>query len=96
MAALVEFKRAYSLAPTWQVLFNIGQSYFQSHDYAGALVTLQRFVDEGKERIPDDRRALVDAEIADLANRVGHVSISSNLAGATVTIDDGRGGRDPR
>lgn len=53
-AALVEFKRAYALAPAWQVLFNIGQSYFQVRNYAAALVTLKRFIDEGKERIPDD------------------------------------------
>jgi hypothetical protein len=87
-AALVEFKRAYSLAPTWQVLFNIGQSYFQVRNYARALVTLSRFVEEGKDRIPEARRATVETERADLANRVGHASIRSNRAGATVTVDD--------
>jgi hypothetical protein len=87
-AALVEFRRAYVLAPAWQVLFNVGQSAFQMHDYAGALVTLRRFVDQGGERIPQDRRALVDGEITDLASRVGHAVVSSNLAGSTVTVDD--------
>jgi hypothetical protein len=87
-AALVEFRRAYELAPTWQVLFNIGQSYFQVHDYAQALATLQRFVDEGRDRIPAERRSLVDDELADLANRVGHTVIVSNVAGATVTVDE--------
>jgi hypothetical protein len=86
-AALVEFKRAYSLAPAWQVLFDIGQSYFQIHDYARALTTLQEFVEEGQDRIPDERRQLVDSEHADLVNRVGHAAIASNVAGATVTID---------
>ena len=55
-AALVEFKRAYALAPAWQVLFNIGQSYFQLRNYADALVTLTRFVDEGRDRVPEARR----------------------------------------
>jgi hypothetical protein len=87
-AALVEFSRAYAIAPTWQVLFNIGQSYFQVHDYAHALVTLKRFVDEGQDRIPPERRALVDAERTDLGNRVGHVSIASNVEGATLRVDD--------
>lgn len=87
-AALVEFKRAYNLAPTWQVLFNIGQSYFQIRNYAKALVTLSRFVDEGNDRIPEARRAMVETERADLANRVGHAKITSNRAGAVVTIDD--------
>jgi hypothetical protein len=86
-AALVEFKRAYNLAPTWQVLFNIGQSYFQIRNYAKALVTLSRFIDEGNDRIPEARRAMVETERADLANRVGHAKITSNRAGAVVTID---------
>ncbi len=87
-AALVEFRRAYALAPAWQVLFNIGQSYFQLHNYAGALVTLTRFLDEGQDRVPEARRAVVDAERADLANRVGHAKVASSPAGATITIDD--------
>ena len=87
-AALVEFKRAYSLAPTWQVLFNIGQSYFQVRNYAKALVTLSRFVDEGGDRIPEARRTIVESERVDLANRVGHANITSNRPGTVVTIDD--------
>jgi hypothetical protein len=87
-AALVEFKRAYALAPAWQVLFNIGQSYFQIHDYARALVTMQQFVDQGQDRIPDERRQLVDSERADLANRVGHANVMASAAGTTISIDD--------
>ena len=87
-AALVEFKRAYELAPTFQVLFNIGQSYFQLRDYANALTTLQRFADEGRDRIGKDDRATLDAELPDLTNRVARATITSNLDGATVSIDD--------
>jgi hypothetical protein len=87
-AALVEFTRAYSIAPAWQVLFNIGQSHFQVHDYAQALVALNRYIDEGRDRIPQDRRSVVDAERADLANRVGYASVACNLAGATILVDD--------
>jgi hypothetical protein len=94
-AALVEFKRAYSLAPTWQVLFNVGQSDFQLRDYAGALVTLRQFLDEGRDRVPDERRALVASELADLANRVGHATITSNVAGAEVRMDDAAVGVTP-
>jgi uncharacterized membrane protein len=94
-AALVEFRRAYALSPTWQVLFNVGQSCFQMHDYAGALVTLRRFVDQGGERIPSERRSMVDQELTDLANRVGHVVVRSNLEGSTVTVDDALVGSTP-
>ncbi len=94
-AAVVEFKRAYEVSPAWQVLFNIGQSYFQMHDYADALVTLQRFLDQGGDRVPPDRRALVTDELSDLANRVGHAVVSSNLPGSTVTVDDAVAGVTP-
>jgi PEGA domain len=94
-AALVEFQRAYTVAPAWQVLFNIGQSYFQIRNYAEALVTLKRFVDEGQDRIPEARRVVVEAELADLANRVGHAKITSNLSGARITIDNSEVGVTP-
>jgi PEGA domain-containing protein len=87
-AALVEFKRAYEASPTWQVLLNIGQSYFQLRDYANALVTLQRFASEGGERIGKEDRATLDAELPDLADRVATVTVTSNLDGATISVDD--------
>jgi hypothetical protein len=86
--ALAEFQKAYQLAPNWQVLFNIGQAQFQMRDYAHALVTLQKYVTEGGPNIPPDKKQTVDTELADLANRVGRVSVTANLDGATITIDD--------
>jgi hypothetical protein len=87
-AALVEFRRAYEIAPNWQVLFNLGQTYFQLRDYANALVTLRRFVREGGNDIRKDDRATVDPELADLVNRVGTVTVRANVDGASVSIDD--------
>jgi hypothetical protein len=87
-AALVEFKRAYAIAPTWRVLFNIGQAYFQLHEYVDALNALRQFVTEGGELIKPKQREITDAELADLLQRVGQVSIDSNLGGATVSVDD--------
>jgi hypothetical protein len=87
-SALAEFKRAYDLSPRWEVLFNVGQSYFQLRDYANALTTLRRFDAEGGDRISRDDRATLDAELPDLVTRVAHVSIASNVDGATVWVDD--------
>jgi hypothetical protein len=87
-AALVEFTRAYELAPTWRVLFNIGQAHFQLHEYVDALTTLQRFVDEGGDQIKPKQRELVDSELASLAERIGRVTIESNVQGAAVSVDD--------
>jgi hypothetical protein len=87
-AALIEFKTAYGLSPSWQVLFNIGQCYFQLHDYPNAYLTLQRFAREGGDRVVAEDRATLDTELPDLANRVGKVTITSNVDGATVSVDD--------
>jgi tetratricopeptide repeat protein/PEGA domain-containing protein len=87
-AALIEFKRAYEASPHWQVLFNIGQCYFQLRDYANALLTLQRFANEGADRIAREDRTTIDTELPDLATRVAKVSIASNLDGAVVSLDD--------
>src|ERR1043165_5818761 len=43
-AALVEFKRAYEIAPNSAVLYNIGQTYYQLQNYAAALVALGRYL----------------------------------------------------
>lgn len=94
-AALVEFKRAYSLDPIWQVLFNVGQSYFQVRDYADALASLRQFVDEGRDQIPPDRLALVHSEIGDLVNRIGYLDVTSNLAGVAISIDQRAVGATP-
>jgi hypothetical protein len=94
-AARVEFERAYALAPAWQVLFNVGQSQFQLRRYAQALVTLRRFLAEGGARVPAERRTIVESELADLANRIGHLAVVSNVAGATVSIDGEPAGTTP-
>jgi hypothetical protein len=86
-AALVEFKRAYEISPAWRVLFNIGQTDFQLHEYVEALGALRRFVAEGGELIKPKRRAEVDAELADLNDRVARVSFESNLSETTISVD---------
>src|SRR3954464_11843156 len=45
-AALVEFRRAYEIAPNSAVLYNIGETYYQLQNYAAALSTLQRYLNE--------------------------------------------------
>ena len=52
-AALIEFRRAYQLAPNYQVLYNIGQVSFQLQDYPGALAALQKYLLEGGRNIPN-------------------------------------------
>jgi hypothetical protein len=87
-AALIEFTRAYELAPNWAVLYDIGQSYYQLRDYAGALRTLERYVSEGGDKMAPDRKAQVDRELTELRGRVAHVTVVANVEGVDVMLDD--------
>ena len=84
--ALVEFKRAYELAPNPAVLYNIGETEYQLRDYASALTTFERYLlDSGPG---DSHRAEVEANVRELKSRVGRLTITTVPRGAEVSIDD--------
>jgi hypothetical protein len=87
-AALIEFGRAYEIAPNWAVLYNVGQSYYQLRDYAGALGTLERYLREGGDRIAKERHAQVEREVEELRGRVARVAVVCSVSDADVTLDD--------
>jgi hypothetical protein len=93
--ALVEFKRAYDLAPNFRVLFNLGQTYYQLQRYADALRTLQAFLTQGGAQISAERRASVQADVRQLENRVGQIDIRANVDGAQILVDDDAVGATP-
>ncbi len=94
-AALIEFRRAYELAPNYNVLYNIGQVYFQLQDYPNALTALQRYIAEGGKNIPSSRHADVDKDIEKLLARVANFNIVTNVVDADITIDDVSVGKSP-
>ena len=85
--ALVEFQKAYDLAPSYKILFNIGQVEMELQDYAGALKAYARYLKEGGPDVPADRGAQVNAEIERLKGRVGFLVVQTT-AGAQVLVDD--------
>jgi tetratricopeptide (TPR) repeat protein len=92
-AALVEFKRAYGLAPNAAVLYNIGETEYQLQDYAAALTTFRRYLAEASGT--DSHRGEVENNVEVLRTRVAHLTITTNPPGADVTIDDQPAGRTP-
>ncbi|KAK4044974.1 hypothetical protein OUZ56_032380 [Daphnia magna] len=90
--ALVEFKRAYEIAPNPLVLYNIGQANFQLRNYATALEFLERYRDEAGAGAP--HAAEVEQSISALKSRVGRLTVTANLA-AEVTMDDESRGKAP-
>jgi hypothetical protein len=87
-AALVEFKRAYEIDPKYQVLYNVGESYYQLQDYANALQTFRTYLVDGGDKISPKRRKDVEAEIETLKGRVATLRVRTNEQGASVTVDD--------
>lgn len=94
-AALVELRRAYELRPSYKLLYNIGQVRLAMRDYAGALETFQQYLREGGGKVPSSRREAVQRELANLEQRVGHLSIRVDYDGAEVLIDDAPVGKSP-
>jgi hypothetical protein len=86
--ALAEFRRAYQLAPSYRILYNIGQVQFELHDHVEALKAFRQYLSEGGTEIAADRRAQVEADIQKLEGRVAYVEVSTNADGAQVLIDD--------
>jgi hypothetical protein len=87
-ASLVEFKRAYEIAPNYNVLYNIGQVYFQLQDYVNASKYLNQYLDEGGKRITPQRRQEVEGDLDKLKGRIAQVTVTVNVSGAQITVDD--------
>ena len=86
-AALAELQRAYELAPSYKILFNIGQVEMELQDYAGALRAYSRYLSEGGPDVPAERGKQVRADIERLRGRVGKIAVQT-AAGAEVLVDD--------
>jgi tetratricopeptide (TPR) repeat protein len=85
--ALAEFRKAYQISPSYRVLYNIAQTQYALHDFVSAYKSLMQYMSEGGSEIPADRRTQVDEMSAKLEERIAHLQISTNLAGADIRVD---------
>lgn len=92
-AALVEFQKAYELAPNPSVLYNIGQVHYQLQEYAAALKVLTRFLAEASPSAAN--RMDAESTVETLRSRVGQIWIRTNVDGAELLVDDEVVGRSP-
>ncbi|HEX4421891.1 MAG TPA: PEGA domain-containing protein [Kofleriaceae bacterium] len=92
-AALVEFRRAYEIAPNPSVLYNIGETYYQLQNYAAALTALQRYLNESGAGA--QHRHDVEQTLDTLQSRVGKVAVTTNVPDCDIAIDDEPVGRTP-
>jgi hypothetical protein len=87
LLALVEFERAYQLAPNYRVLYNIGQVRIQLGRYSKALEALQEYLKQGGDEINSDRRAAVENDLKMLGERTAKLRLTINEPGAEISID---------
>jgi hypothetical protein len=86
--ALIEFTKAYELAPSYRLLYNIGQVQVELAHYAAAIKSLKSYLDQGGSDIPPDERSRVDRQVESLRRRTATVSIRISVAGASVELDE--------
>jgi hypothetical protein len=86
--ALVEFQRAYDIAPNYRILYNIGQAQYQLQRYADALKAFEGYLAEGGAQIAAARRTSLDADVRLLRARVARVDVSVNADNAEIRVDD--------
>jgi hypothetical protein len=87
-AALAEFRKAYRVSPSYRILFNIAQAYYEIHDYVNALKFNKQYLADGGAEIPPARRAQVEETNQKLQTRIAQLDITVNVDGAEVRVDD--------
>ena len=93
-AARVEFERAYALSPNYRILYNLGLVLKLKADYVGALKYFELYLEEGIDA-PEARKREVESEIQQLKQIVARVSVTTNVPGAEVAVDDVPVGKTP-
>jgi hypothetical protein len=94
-AALSELRRAFALAPSYRLLFNIGRICADLHDHVCALSSYRQYLHDGGTEIPAERQAEVEAEVTALRGRVATLDIGSNVSGVDISIDGTHVGTTP-
>jgi len=87
-AARIELEKAYKIAPSFKLLYNIGLCYRQLNNYVEAVRALTRYLAEGGDQVPPDRKTEVQKVITEIQPRTASVEVSVDAPGASVMIDD--------
>jgi tetratricopeptide (TPR) repeat protein len=87
-AALIEFERAYEISPNYRLLYNIGGTKLQLQDFLGAARAYERYLTEGGDEVPRERRETVEPLLRSLEGRVGRIAVTVNRPDTEVFIDE--------
>jgi hypothetical protein len=87
-AALAEFTRANEAAPSFRILYNLGQIQAQRHDYVASHALFTRYLEEGGDRVPEARARAVREELQELTRRISRLRVDTNVDDVRLFIDD--------
>jgi tetratricopeptide (TPR) repeat protein len=87
-AAVAEFQKAYKLSPSYRVLYNITQAYYELHDYVSASRTLKQYLADGGNDISAARRSQAEELGQKLEARIANLEIRTNVDGADIRVDE--------
>jgi hypothetical protein len=87
-AAYLEFQKAYKLSGNYKLLYNLGVVATELKDYVAAIDDFTNYLSAGGADIKEERRADVRDRLNKLALLVTKVSVTSNAAGAELSVDD--------
>ena len=93
--ALVELQRAYAVAPTYRLLYNLGVVSVAVHDYVKAIDYFNRYLIQGGTEVEPARATEVQKQVERLRARIATVRVTVNVPGADVEIDDISVGKAP-
>lgn len=93
--ALTEFRAAYEVIPSYEVLFNIALCERRLFHYARAMRTLDEYIMEGGSRIALDRREAVAREVAAIKVLTAPVAVIVDGPPAAILVDGERVGETP-
>jgi Tfp pilus assembly protein PilF len=94
-AAMVEFKRAYDIEPSFRLLYNLAQVAYEQRDYVQAERYFTAYLEQGGTQIEIERRVEVERELERLKGRVANIYVRTNIGGAQLFIDDQAIGTEP-
>jgi hypothetical protein len=93
--AEAKYRQAYDLSKDARLVFNMAACEKELHHYARMQSLLVRYENEATPEMLAEDKSGVDSALAALKNLVGTVTITANVAGAEVMVDEEPAGTTP-
>jgi PEGA domain len=86
-AATEEFEAAYRISPRYEVLLNLGRAHAMAGRIVEASRAFERYLAEGGEHVPRERREQIEATLRAYEQRIGTLVVRSEPPGARLSLD---------